>query len=209
MYRQALAMVQGARAGYFPTIAATAAYTRSRQSGNTGTAGTDTANQHLVSLSAGWEIDIWGRVRRQVESNTASAQASAADLQALRLSLQAEVAQNYFLLCTLDAQQKILDDTVAAYRKALMLTKNRYAAGVAAKADVALAMTQLKTTQAQAIDIGVQRAQLEHAIALLIGKAPADFSIPPTPIVTTPPQIPTVRNRRISGLRTSPFSEIP
>ena len=98
MYRQALAMVQGARAGYFPTIAATAAYTRSRQSGNTGTAGTDTANQHLVSLSAGWEIDIWGRVRRQVESNTASAQASAADLQALRLSLQAEVAQNYFLL---------------------------------------------------------------------------------------------------------------
>ncbi len=192
MYRQALAMVQGARAGYFPTIAATAAYTRSRQSGNTGTAGTDTANQHLVSLSAGWEIDIWGRVRRQVESNTASAQASAADLQALRLSLQAEVAQNYFLLCTLDAQQKILDDTVAAYRKALMLTKNRYAAGVAAKADVALAMTQLKTTQAQAIDIGVQRAQLEHAIALLIGKAPADFSIPPTPIVTTPPRIPTV-----------------
>ena len=143
-----------------------------------------------LSLDAGWEIDLWGRVRRQVESSTASAQASAADLQALRLSLQAELAQNYFQLRIADAQKKMLDDTVSAYQKALELTKNRYAAGVAAKADVVQAQTQLKSTQAQAIDIGIQRAQLEHAIALLIGKAPADFSIPAAPFAPTLPQIP-------------------
>ncbi|MCK9195812.1 MAG: efflux transporter outer membrane subunit, partial [Syntrophales bacterium] len=191
-YRQAVALVQGARANYFPQIAASAAFTRARSSGSSNSnAGATTANQHEFSLSAGWEIDIWGRVRRQVESNTASAQASAADLQALRLSLEAELAQDYFLLCTLDAQKKTLDDTVAAYQKALELTKNRYAAGVAAKADVAQALTQLKATQAQSIDIGILRAQLEHAIALLIGKAPADFSIPVTSITATMPQIPT------------------
>lgn len=190
-YRQALALVQGTRAAYFPQVAGTAAFTRSRPAGNNSAAGTDTTNQHLLSLNAGWEVDIWGRVRRQVESSAAGAQASAADLQALRLSLQAEVAQNYFLLRTLDAQKKNLDDTVAAYQKALDVTKNRYAAGVTAKADVVLATTQLKTTQAQAIDIGVQRSQLEHALALLIGKAPADFSIPPAPVSTTLPQIPT------------------
>ena len=184
-YRQALALVQGARANYFPQIAGSAAFTRSRP------AGMDTTNQHLLSLNAGWEVDIWGRVRRQVESSTASAQASAADLQALRLSLQAEVAQDYFLLRILDAQKKNLDDTVAAYLKALELTKNRYTAGVAAKADVVLAMTQFKTAQAQAIDIGVQRSQLEHAIALLIGKAPADFSISIAPFSMLLPQIPT------------------
>jgi NodT family efflux transporter outer membrane factor (OMF) lipoprotein len=191
-YRQALALVQGARANYFPQVSTAAAFTRSRPSGNNGTLGTDTTNQHQLSLNAGWEVDIWGRVRRQVESSRASAQASAADLQALRLSLQAEVAQNYFLLRTLDAQKRNLDDTVAAYQKALDLTKNRYAAGVTARADVVLATTQFKTSQAQAIDIGVQRSQLEHAIALLIGKAPADFSISPAPVSTILPQIPAV-----------------
>ena len=113
-----------------------------------------------------------------MEASTASAQASAADLQAVRLSLQAALAQNYFLLRSADVQQKLLDDTVSAYAKALELTKNRYAAGVAAKADIVQAQTQLKSTEAQAIDIGIQRAQLEHAIALLIGKSPADFSLP-------------------------------
>ena len=126
-----------------------------------------------------------------MESSTASAQASAADLQAVRLSLQAALAQNYFLLRIADVQQKLLDDTVIAYQKALELTKNRYAAGVAAKADVVQAQTQLKSTQAQAIDIGIQRAQLEHAIALLIGKAPADFSLPAAPVAPTAPRIPT------------------
>ncbi len=189
-YRQARALVQGARANYFPVISTSAAAKRSWQTTGNGGSGTNPTDQYSLPLDVGWEIDLWGRVRRQVESGTASAQASAADLQALRLSIQAELAQNYFQLRTADAQKKTLDDMVIAYQKALELTKNRYASGVAAKADVVLAQTQLKSTQAQAIDIGILRAQLEHAIALLIGKAPADFSIPVVPIAPTLPQIP-------------------
>ncbi|HEY5523477.1 MAG TPA: efflux transporter outer membrane subunit, partial [Desulfuromonadaceae bacterium] len=189
-YRQARALVQGARANYFPVISTSAAAKRSWQTTGNGGSGTNPTDQYSLPLDVGWEIDLWGRVRRQVESGTASAQASAADLQALRLSIQAELAQNYFQLRTVDAQKKTLDDMVIAYQKALELTKNRYASGVAAKADVVLAQTQLKSTQAQAIDIGILRAQLEHAIALLIGKAPADFSIPAAAIVPTLPQIP-------------------
>ena len=189
-YRQALALVQGARANYFPVISVSAGASRSWQPGSNRVSGTNPTDQYSLSLDAGWEIDLWGRVRRQVESGTASAQASAADLQALRLSIQAELAQDYFLLRTLDAQKKTFDDTVIAYQKALEITKNRYVAGVASKADVVLAQTQLKSTQAQSIDIGILRAQLEHAIALLIGKAPSDFSMSAAPIVSTLPQIP-------------------
>ncbi len=173
-YRQAQALVQASRANYFPTLGAGAAYTRSRPAGEA----YGTVNQHQVSLNAAWELDLWGRVRRQVESSAASAEASFADLQAMRLSMQTELALNYFQLQTLDAQKKNFDEAVAAYSKALELTQNRYNAGVVAKADVAAAQTQLKSTQAQAIDIGVQRAQLEHAIAILIGKPPADFNLP-------------------------------
>jgi NodT family efflux transporter outer membrane factor (OMF) lipoprotein len=175
-YRQAQALVQLARANYFPTVNAGAAYTRSLPSGGGGTY--SAIDQNQVSLNAAWEVDLWGKVRRQVESSTASAEASFADLQAMRLSMQAELALNYFQLRILDAQKKNLEEAVAAYSKALELTQNRYNAGVAAKADVAAAQTQLKTTQAQAIDVGVQRAQLEHAIAILTGKPPADFYLP-------------------------------
>jgi len=174
-YRQALAQVQLARANYFPSLGAGASFTRSATAGNS----YGTENQHEVSLNASWELDVWGKVRRQVEAGTATAEASFADLQAMRLSMQAELAMDYFQLRTLDAQKKTLDDSVTAYSKALELTQNRYNAGIAAKADVVAAQTQLKTTQAQAIDIGVQRAQLEHAIALLMGKSPADFSLVP------------------------------
>jgi NodT family efflux transporter outer membrane factor (OMF) lipoprotein len=191
-FRQAQAVVSGARANFFPTVGAAAAASRSRNSANgNNTAVQDTTNQFSLSLNTSWEIDLWGRVRRQVESSTASAQASAADLQALRLSTQGELAQDYFQLKTLDAQKKIFDDTIVAYEKALELTRNRYAAGVAAKADVVAALTQLQTTQAQAIDIGVQRAQLEHAIAILIGKPPSDFSIKEAPVAMTLPQMPS------------------
>jgi NodT family efflux transporter outer membrane factor (OMF) lipoprotein len=182
-YRQAQALVQLARANYFPTLGAGAAYIRSRPAGET----SDTVNQHQISLNAIWEVDLWGKVRRQVEGSTASAEASFADLQAMRLSMQTELALNYFQLRTLDAQKKNLDEAVEAYTKALELTSNRYNAGVVAKADVAQALTQLKSTQAQAIDNGVQRAQLEHAIASLTGKPPADFSLPP--VIFAPPQI--------------------
>ncbi len=189
-YRQALAMVQGARAAYFPRVTTSASATRSRPANVSTSSGTDTATQYSVSGGISWEIDLWGKVRRQVESSTATAQASAADLQALRLSIQTEVAQNYFQLRIIDVQKRILDDTVAAYRKSLELTQNRYKAGVAAKADVIQAQTQLKSTEAQAIDTGVQRAQLEHAIAILMGQAPADFALPATAEVPDIPQIP-------------------
>jgi NodT family efflux transporter outer membrane factor (OMF) lipoprotein len=173
-YRQAMAQVQQARAGYFPTLGAGASYTRS----STASTANNAIDQQQVALSASWELDVWGKVRRQVEAGTAAADASFADLQAIRLSMQTELALNYFQLRTLDAQKKSLDDTVVAYGKALELTQNRYNAGVSAKADVVAAQTQLKSAQAQAMDVGVQRAQLEHAIASLIGKSPADFSLP-------------------------------
>ncbi len=139
---------------------------------------------------ASWEPDLWGRVRRTVEASKASAQASAADLESTRLLVQAELAQDYFQLRVLDGQKQLLDATVIAFQKSLELTKNRYAAGVASKGDVLLAETQLKTTQAQAIDVGVQRAQLEHAIASLVGKPASLFSIPVAPLTTVPLAMP-------------------
>jgi NodT family efflux transporter outer membrane factor (OMF) lipoprotein len=129
-------------------------------------------------------------VRRTVESSQANAVASAADLEAVRLTVHSEVAQNYFQLRSLDAAKQLLDATVAAYRKSLELTTNRYQGGVASRAEVLQAETQLKSTEAQYLDIGVQRAQLEHAIALLVGKAASEFSIPFSPLDTVPPVIP-------------------
>jgi NodT family efflux transporter outer membrane factor (OMF) lipoprotein len=129
-------------------------------------------------------------VRRTVESSEAGAQASAADLEALRLSIQAELAQNYFQLRALDTQKQLFDETVAAYQRSLILTQNQYAAGIVAKVDVIQAQTQLKTTQAQALDIGVQRAVLEHAISLLIGKPASSYSLSAAPLTASPPPIP-------------------
>jgi NodT family efflux transporter outer membrane factor (OMF) lipoprotein len=190
--RQAQALTAQSRAALFPTLDANASITRSRSP--TGVIGGTTAgrviNNRSVSLSSSWELDLWGRLRRQLESSEASAQASAADLAAARLSAHAELASAYFQLRVLDAQKRLLDDTVDAFGKSLELTRNRYAAGVAAKVDVVQAEAQLKSTQAQAIDIGVQRAQLEHAIAILTGKAPSEFSIAPAPLALRMPRIP-------------------
>ena len=183
-YRQALALVRGAQANLFPKITAAPSASRSRSAGG------ETTSQFSLPFNAAWTMDIWGRVRRQIESSAAGVQASAADLQALRLLLQTELAQDYFLLRASDRQKKILDETVMAYQRALELTRNRYNAGVAARADVVQATTQLKSVQAQAIDLGIQRAQLEHAIALLIGRAPAEFSITPATYSPTIPATP-------------------
>ncbi|MDD5331002.1 MAG: efflux transporter outer membrane subunit [Sulfuricella sp.] len=195
-FRQARALAQGARAAYYPTVNGDVSVTRSGGAGSARRGGTTagssgTATDYNLALDAAWEADVWGRVRRSVESGDANSQASAADLESARLSAQAELAQDYFQLRTTDAQQRLLDATVAAYGKSLALTKNRYAQGVAARADIAQAEAQLKTTQAQAIDLGVQRAQLEHAIALLVGKAPADFSLAPADMAAKFPEIPT------------------
>ncbi len=191
-FRAARAVVAEARANYFPTVNAPASVTRSRSPSlpNQVVTAPGPVENYSVALSASWEPDLWGQVRRQVEANVATAQASAATLASARLSAQATLAQDYLLLRVVDGQKQLLDDTVAAYQRTLELTQNRYAAGVAAKADVVQAETQVKSAQAQAIDIGVQRAQLEHAIAVLIGKPPSEFSIPPAPLVAVLPEIP-------------------
>ncbi len=187
-YRAATALVDAARASYFPIISADASLSRSgggrssgRVSGISGAnVGSSANTSRSVSLAASWEIDLWGRVRRQVESQRASADASASDLAGIVLSQQASLASSYFQLRQVDAQKQLLDDTIAAYRRTLEVTRNRYVGGVSAKVDVAQSETQLKTAQVQAIDLGVARAQLEHAIALLLGKPASEFSIPVT-----------------------------
>jgi NodT family efflux transporter outer membrane factor (OMF) lipoprotein len=211
-YRNARALVREARAAFFPTVTLGVGFTRSRQSStfgvgssrgsSTGTSSGGVASSGTSGSSGGarsdfqlgldfsWELDVWGRIRRGVESNRAAAQASAGDLEAARLSFQAELAQDYFQLRTLDAQKQLLDETVSAFEKFLKLTQDRFASGVASQADVVQAQTQLKTTQAQAIDLDVQRAQLEHAIAILMGQAPSSFTLPAAPLAATPPAIP-------------------
>ena len=173
-YRSALALVDAARSNYFPLVGADAAATRTGP--RTGSGSGSTSRQ--VSLSVSWELDLWGRVRRQVESQQATADASAADLASIALSVQSSIASNYFQLRQLDTQRQLLDDTIAAYQRTLEVTRNRYVGGVAARVDVAQAETQLKNTQVQAIDVGTARAQFEHAIALLLGKPASSFSIP-------------------------------
>ncbi|MDD2542577.1 MAG: efflux transporter outer membrane subunit, partial [Desulfuromonadaceae bacterium] len=191
-FRQARSLVQAAKAGYFPSLSIGASATRSKSSGNLGavSGAGHTISNFQLPVDAAWELDIWGRIRRGVEASEAGAQASAADLAAATLSAQAELAVDYFQLRILDSVRQLLDDTTAVYRKSLEVVKYRYAAGVAAKSDVLQAEAQLKSTEAQMIDLGVQRAQLEHAIALLIGKPPATFSLPPEPMVFAIPLIP-------------------
>ena len=193
-FRQARALVQQARASYFPTVTIGVGLNNSSKSTTiASTAGMRTAPMlYSLPIDVSWEIDVWGRIRRLVESSQAGAQASAADLETARLSARTELAQDYVQLRTLDTQRQLLDAAVADFQKSLELTNNRYASGVASRADVLQAETQLKTTQAQAIDVGVQRAQLEHAIALLIGKPASAVSIPAAPLTTTtlPPPIP-------------------
>ena len=173
-YRQASATTQQAQAARYPTIGTNTSATRSSQASN----GVRTTSQSLsAGLSASWEPDLWGRVRRSVDSGDASAAASAADLAATTLSLQAQLATNYGALRALDVQRGLLEDSVAAYQRSLQLTKNRYEAGVVAKSDVAQAQSQLLSSQAQLIDTGAQRATLEHAIAVLTGRPPSELTI--------------------------------
>lgn len=189
-FRQARALVQSARAGYFPTLSGSLSTSRANRAGQSGTSASGPNDSHSLGLDASWEADVWGRVQRSVEANQASAAASAGDLEAARLSAHAQLAQSYFQLRTADARQQLLERTVADYQRSLQLTQNQYEAGVAARGNVVLAQTQLKSTQAQLIDTGIERAQSEHAIAALIGKAASDFSLPPSPLVATVPAIP-------------------
>jgi NodT family efflux transporter outer membrane factor (OMF) lipoprotein len=191
--RGARAAIGVARAARYPTAIASASVTGERLSLNrpgVTNPSSEIRADYLLPLDLSYEIDVWGRIRRSVEASTALAQASAADLETVRLSIHAELAINYFTLHGLDAQRQLLDFTITAFEKALELTTNRYNQGVASQVEVLQARTQLEIARTQAIDIGVQRAQFEHAIAILLGKPPAEFSIPPSPITAIPPVIP-------------------
>jgi NodT family efflux transporter outer membrane factor (OMF) lipoprotein len=219
-FRQARAVLAGTRSGLFPTLGASAGETRSQPTdpltgldvGNRtppdvrfGPFGAfkirpptipqpdlqfNPRTQYNLGLSSSWEIDLWGRVRRQVEANKANLEASAADLQSMRLSMQTQLAQLYFALRVNDTLQGKLRESVAAYEQSLGVAENRYKSGVTSRADVLQAKTQLRSTQAQATDLQVKRAQLEHAIAVLIGQLPERFSLAPAPLVE--PVIPVV-----------------
>jgi NodT family efflux transporter outer membrane factor (OMF) lipoprotein len=202
-WRQSVALVSQTRAQFFPTIGVQA--TALRSGGPGGKAATSSAstggvaaslashpvNQFELVGTASWDLDIWGKIRRTLESNVANAQASEAELAAARLSAQAQLASDYIQLRIADEQQHLLDETVAAFKRSLEITQNQYHVGVVAKADVITAETQLGGAQSQQIAIGVTRATLEHAIAVLIGKAPADFSLPPATLGTIVPVVPT------------------
>jgi NodT family efflux transporter outer membrane factor (OMF) lipoprotein len=189
-YRQARAVLEGSRAALYPALTLGSSATRSQVSANSGRGQGSVQSDFLLPANLSWEIDVWGRIRRSVEASQAGLQASAADLAAARLSIQAELASDYFQLRSLDAQKQCLEETIVFYRKTLDLTNNRYSAGIAARVDVLQAETQLKNTQAQSIDLGVQRAQLEHAIAVLIGKPAGAFSLATLPLTAEPPAIP-------------------
>lgn len=212
-YRQALALVDEARASYFPTATIIPSITRQKKGGGstafistsssgattTGTAATGSggggsnssiSTTHSLAFAASWEPDLWGSISRTVEASRAGAAASNALLASTKLSAQGSLAQIYFQVRALDKDQQLLDRTVIEYRKALQLTQFQYASGVAARADIVQAQSQLEMAEAQAINNKISRAQCEHAMAVLVGKPPAEFSLLPMPLAALPPRIP-------------------
>lgn len=189
-YRQATAVVAEARSGYSPTVALSPAASRQRSSSTTGSA--TTRSSRSVELSGSWEPDLWGKVRRQVESDKAAAQASAAELADLTLSAQAELVTDYMELRYQDSLAQLLDETTKAYERSLTITQNQYTAGTVSRADVITAQTQLATARASEIATGQLRAQYEHAIALLVGKPPSEVSIAVRPLEITLPEVPGI-----------------
>lgn len=212
-YAQARALVAGQRASLFPTVSLDAGADRSRSGARTssvttssvgtaigtavgttgiGTSGARVRSIYQASLGASWEPDLWGRLRGGVESATASAAASQADLASATLSAQGELVANYLNLREADVQSELLQATIAGYQRVRQITQNRYDAGVIPKTDLLQAETQLATAQADQVGLQRQRAQLEHAIAVLIGKSPADFSLAPAAWSPSVPEIPLV-----------------
>ncbi len=193
-YLQAREQVRVARAQYYPTLSAGPSIGRTRESNNQPNTFKDLTEYQYNTFSLGgeaqWEPDLWGQVRRTVEQARAGMQASAADLANVELSVRAELAADYFQLRGLDAQKELLDNTIVSYEAYLQLTQIRYKGGVATDSDVAMAQAQLETTRSQDIDVGVARAQYEHAIATLIGVPPSAFSLPRMPQEERIPQVP-------------------
>jgi len=193
-YTQARAVLRYYRADYYPSISAGAAATRARISNNRPpghlSSNGATYNDYQIPMELAYELDVWGRVRKTVESQREQAQASAADLATVNLSLHTQLAMYYFQARSLDAQEQLLNSTVAQYEQAYQLTDSRFKGGLASEVEVQQANTQLETTRAQAIDVGVLRAQYEHAIATLVGKPASSFHLSPLPLTSPPPSIP-------------------
>jgi NodT family efflux transporter outer membrane factor (OMF) lipoprotein len=198
-YRSALAAAGGARAALFPTLSVSAGTTRnssgaggpqSATTGPTSSAGTGTYTVDRLTGQLNWEIDLWGRLRRQLESSRTAAEASAGDLANAQLSVAATLAQDFVQIRALDMQLSLLARTITAYRRSLEITRNRYAAGVAPRTDVTQAESQLAGAEAQQADLDVQRAPLEHAIATLTGRTPEEFALEPAATLPTLPPVP-------------------
>ncbi len=193
LYLAAEAQVRAARAGLYPTLSAGPSISRDRVSAHRPLAvpgGTTSYGDFVIAGQASWEPDFWGRIRRTVEQARANAQASAADEASVALTLHAEMATDYFALRGLDSQIQLLTDTVTDFEHQLDLTQRRFSGGVATEVDVAQAQTQLETVRAQLVDLGVARAQYEHAIGTLANDNLSDFSIPPSPLDLKLPQVP-------------------
>ena len=188
-FREARAVIAGNRANFFPTIGSNPAITQSDTGANGGRVG-GTSQTFSLPVVASWEPDLWGRVRLSVENAVNNAQVSAADLENVRLSAQALLASDYFLLAAQDMQLAILKDTIDAYQKNLELTTNRFNGGVASRSDITLAQTQLAGAKAQATETRVARATYEHAIAVLTGQPPSALDIASSKIDAPPPPIP-------------------
>ena len=191
-YAQARAVVREQRASLFPVVSLNGGANRSHSSSSSSASGSGgrTGNSYDVSIGGSWEPDVWGRLGRAVDSSMASAQASEADLASARLSAQGELAVNYLTLRQVDAQKALLESTLAGFQRSLDITQNRYTAGIAAKTDVLQAQTQLANARADDAGLLRQRAQLEHAVAVLVGEAPADFSLAPQAWKPSVPEIP-------------------
>jgi NodT family efflux transporter outer membrane factor (OMF) lipoprotein len=191
-YQEARAALRYARADYYPTIGTAPSATRQRYSDNRpGSAARGTTfNDFVLPVDLSYQVNAWGRVSKNVESYREQAQASAADLAVVNLTMHADLAIDYFAARTLDAEEKLLQNTVAQYEQALQLNEERYKGGLASEVEVEQARTILETTQAQLVDVGVASAQYEHAAAVLVGKPPADFSLPALPLTAPPPPIP-------------------
>jgi NodT family efflux transporter outer membrane factor (OMF) lipoprotein len=202
-YAEARALVREQRADMFPSIDLDAGATRGKSGSGAASTGTGTgagsgsgtgriANSYQVDIGASWELDVWGRLRRSVQNARATAQASAADLANARLSAQGELASDYWQLRESDAELDLVGRTVEAYQRSLQIAQNRYDARIAAKTDLLQAQAQLYSTQSQFEGLKRQRAQLEHAIAVLVGEAPSTFSLPPAAWNMAVPDVPAV-----------------
>jgi NodT family efflux transporter outer membrane factor (OMF) lipoprotein len=192
-FQQARAVLRYYRADYYPTVTVEPSATRTRVSANSATSTTlrgATYNNFVLPFNFSYQADVWGRVRKNVESYREQAQASAADLATVNLSMHADLALDYFQARSLDAEEQLLNSTVKQYEQALELNESRFQGGIASEVEVEQAKTQLQTTRAAAIDVGVLRAQYEHAVAILIGKPPAEFSLSPLPLTAPPPRVP-------------------